>query len=512
MHPGRHALERPDHPAVIMAGTGETLTYRQLDARSNQLAQLLRAAGLGVGDHVAIFMENRPAYFEVLWAAMRSGLYLTTINRYLTVEEAAYILEDSGSKALITSAAMAERAAPLAAAAPGIPVRLALGSVDGFEDYDVALSMHSSEPLAEQPRGDIMLYSSGTTGRPKGIRRPLSGDTVDAPPPLLSLLQLVFRFDADTVYLSPAPLYHTAPLAYCWVTQVIGGTVVCMAKFDPVDALAAIERYRATHSQWVPTMFVRMLKHPEEERKRFDVSSMQVAIHAAAPCPVAVKQQMLDWWGPIIHEYYGGTEGNGITYASPEDWLAHPGTVGRAIFGTIRICDDEGNELPTGRDGVVYFEQPDVVFEYHNDPDKTRSGQHPQHSTWSTLGDIGHLDDDGFLHLTDRKAFMIISGGVNIYPQEIEDCLVVHPTVADVAVIGVPNAEMGEEVKAVVEPADGVEPSEAVATELLAYCREHLAGYKVPRSVDFIDELPRLPTGKLYKRVLRDRYWPKEPA
>jgi long-chain acyl-CoA synthetase len=509
MHPGIHSQTRPDHPAAVMAGSSEILTYRELDAQSNQLAHLFRDAGLDVGDHVAILMENQLAYFEVLWSALRSGLYLTTINRYLTAEEAAYILTDSETKALVTSAAMADTAAAAVAGIDGCNVRLVVGGkIDGFDDYDAALARHPATPLAEQPRGEVMAYSSGTTGRPKGIKRPLSGLSIDEPMPLMTLFEGLFGINADAVYLSTAPLYHAAPLGFCMQAQSAGATVVCMEHFDPVETLVAIEEHGVTHSQWVPTMFVRMLKVAAEIRDRCDLSSMRLAVHAAAPCPRAVKEQMLDWWGPIIHEYYGGTEGNGLTYVSPEDWLAHPGTVGQPLFGTIHICDAEGNELPAGDDGTIYFEQPVVPFEYHNDPEKTRAGQHPAHPTWSTLGDIGYLDEDGYLFLTDRQAFMIISGGVNIYPQEIEDCLVMHEAVGDVAVIGVPDADMGESVKAIIQPAPGVEPSDELAATLVAYCRTHLAGYKVPRSVDFEAELPRLPTGKLYKQVLRARYWP----
>jgi acyl-CoA synthetase (AMP-forming)/AMP-acid ligase II len=382
------------------------------------------------------------------------------------------------------------------------------GELDGFDDYDAALARYPTTPLEKQPRGDIMLYSSGTTGRPKGIMRELTGASVDEPSPLMPLVQRVFGFDADTVYLSTAPMYHAAPLGFCRAAQAMGATVVCMENFAPVDVLAAIEKHRVTHSQWVPTMFVRMLKAPAAIRDRYDLSSMRFALHAAAPCPRPVKEKMLEWWGPIIHEYYSGTEGNGLTYASPLDWLAHPGTVGRSMLGTIHICDADGTELPTGDAGIIYFERPTITFEYHNDPEKTRSGQHPAHPNWATLGDVGFVDKDRFLFLTDRLAFMIISGGVNIYPQEIEDCLVLHDAVADVAVIGVPDAEMGESVKAVVQPAPGVEPSDELAAALVAYCRAHLAGYKIPRSVDFDAELPRLPTGKLYKQIVRARYWP----
>jgi long-chain acyl-CoA synthetase len=280
-----------------------------------------------------------------------------------------------------------------------------------------------------------------------------------------------------------------------------------MDKFDAVDSLRLIERYRVTHSQWVPTMFVRMMKLPAAERLRFDLSSHRVAIHAAAPCPVEVKRGMIEWWGPILHEYYAGTESNGSTRIESSDWLAHPGSVGKAAVGKLHICDDAGRELPAGEAGLIYFERDAMPFAYHNAPDKTRAAQHPARANWSTLGDVGYVNPDGYLYLTDRKAYMIISGGVNIYPQEIEDALIAHPKIADVAVFGIPHEEMGEEVKAVVEPAAGIAPGTALAAELLAYARERLAHYMVPRSVDFIAEMPRLPTGKLYKRVLRDPYW-----
>ena len=352
-----------------------------------------------------------------------------------------------------------------------------------------------------------MLYSSGTTGRPKGIKRPLEDVEIDDPDgvsPVVALASGLFATSSDSVYLSPAPLYHSAPLGFTTSIQALGGTVVVMPRFDAAEALAYIEQYEITHSQWVPTMFGRMLKLPEEQRTGYDWSTHKVAIHAAAPCPVEVKKQMFDLWGPILYEYYAGTEVNGFVYCTPQDWLDHPGTVGRSILGDIHICDEMGTELPTGEPGTIYFEREEMPFEYHNDPGKTKGAQHPDHPNWSTLGDVGYVDDEGFLYLTDRKAFMIIAGGVNIYPQEIEDCLIMHPKVADVAVFGVPNADLGEEVKAVVQLEAGVEESDAVAGELLAYAGEHIARYKVPRSIDFLPELPRLPTGKLYKRILRD--------
>ncbi|MFV0259027.1 MAG: AMP-binding protein [Acidimicrobiales bacterium] len=511
MYPGTFAETTPEKPAVIMADTGEQLTYRELNDRSNRLAQLWWDAGLRPGDHVSIFMENNIRFFEVYWAAVRSGLYFTTINRYLQPEETAYILQDSTSKSLVTSAAMAELAAPVPPLAPDCTVLLAVdGPVDGFAAYEDAIAGFPAERLASQPRGEAMLYSSGTTGRPKGIKRPLEDiqvDDPDAATAVVQLLQGLFGFTSDTVYLSPAPLYHSAPLGFTASTQSLGGTAVVMSKFDAAKALEYLDTFDITHSQWVPTMFSRMLKLPESKRTGYDWSSHKVAIHAAAPCPTEVKRQMFDLWGPIIYEYYAGTEVNGFVYCTPEDWLSHPGTVGKAILGTVHICDEEGKEQPTGEAGIIYFERDEMPFSYHNDPDKTKGAQHPDHPGWSTLGDVGYLDDDAYLYLTDRKAFMIISGGVNIYPQEIEDCLIMHPKVADVAVFGVPNEDLGEEVKAVVQLEPGFETSTEVADELTAYAREHIAHYKVPRTVDFRDELPRLPTGKLYKRILRDEYW-----
>jgi len=512
MYPGHHASTAPDKPAAVSARTGEVLTYAELDARSNRLAQLLWAEGLRTGDHLAVFLENHLRYFEVAWAALRSGLYLTTVNRYLTAPEAGYIVDDCGAQVLISSRAVHEAASGSPARAPGCRRFLVVddppeGAADCFESYEAAIAEHPPEPLAEEPLGEFMLYSSGTTGRPKGISRPLPNRPVSRGLALNPVLKGLFRVERDSVYLSPAPMYHSAPIGFCTSMQSLGGTVVMMDRFDAWEALAALEKHAVTHSQWVPTMFSRMLKLPAEERARFDLSAHRVAIHAAAPCPRKVKEQMFAWWGPILHEYYGGTELNGLTYVGPEDWLVHPGTVGRAVMGTIHICDERGEDLPAGEAGLVYFERDKAPFAYHKDPEKTRSAQHPKHPTWTSLGDVGYLDDEGFLHLTDRASFMIISGGVNIYPQEIENELITHPKVEDVAVVGVPHAEFGEEVKAVVQPVAGVEGDEALAEELMTWARQHLAAYKCPRSIDFERELPRLPTGKLYKRLLKDRYW-----
>jgi len=512
LYPGHHAAESPEKAAVIHAGTGEVLTYADLDAASNRLARLLFAQGLRAGDHIAVFLENDLRYFEVAWAALRSGLYLTTVNRYLTGPEAAYIVDDCGAKVLVSSRAVHEAAAGIPEHARGCERFLVVGGTpdgasDRFEGYEQALCAQPPDPLEEEPLGEFMLYSSGTTGRPKGIARPLSGRPVSKGLAMAVTLKRLFRADAGTVYLSPAPLYHSAPIGFSTAVQSLGGTVVMMERFDASTALCALEQYGVTHSQWVPTMFSRMLKLPEEARAGFDLSSHRVAIHAAAPCPRKVKEEMLAWWGPILHEYYAGTESNGLTYVGPEDWLAHPGTVGRAVMGKIHICNDDGAELPNGEPGIVYFERDRVPFSYHKDPEKTRSAQHPLHPTWTALGDVGYVDDEGYLFLTDRASFMIISGGVNIYPQEIENELIMHPKVEDVAVIGVPDQEFGEAVKAVVQPVAGVEADAALSDELIAFARARLAAYKCPRSIDFEPELPRLPTGKLYKRLLRDRYW-----
>ncbi|MBV1880812.1 MAG: AMP-binding protein [Pseudomonadales bacterium] len=512
MYPGKWAQKFPEKPAVINAATGDSISYKQLNERSNQLANLMFDMGVRPGDHVAIFMENNLRYFEVLWAAMRSGLYLTPINRYLTDEEAGYILDNCEAKVLVASKFLEEVAAKIPQHAPNCKTCLMVdGVVEGYESYEDKIANQSIENLAEEPAGQFMLYSSGTTGQPKGIFRAMSGDRVDeSAGPIGGMLTGLWSADENSIYLSPAPLYHSAPSGFCHGVQALGGTIVMMPKFDGIAALKAIEEYKVTHSQWVPTMFSRMLKMPEADLKQFDLSSHKVAIHAAAPCPAGIKKKMFDWWGPIIYEYYGGTELNGFTHCAPQEWLANEGTVGKPLLGIIHICDEEGKELPVGEAGIVYFEMPQMPFEYHKDPSKTKKAQHPDHDNWSALGDVGYVNKDGYLFLTDRSSFMIISGGVNIYPQEIENEMILHDKIADVAVIGVPSEEMGEEVKAVVQLIPGVEASDELAAELVGYARENIAHYKCPKSVDFTDELPRLPTGKLYKRVLKDKYWSKK--
>lgn len=512
MYPGIHAEKKPDHPAVIMGRSEEVVTYGQLEARSNQLARFWRSAGLQEGDHIAIFLENHPRYMEVVWAGLRSGLYVTAINSFLTPPELSYILNDCQAKALVTSNAKKEIIAHLEGelATPGVQSRLIMdGTHADFGSYEEALASESAERIEKETLGTTMLYSSGTTGRPKGIIRELTGvhpSESETSRPLGPL----YGYNEEMVYLSPAPTYHAAPLAFINATLSWGGTVIMMEKFEPVQSLALIQRHAVTHSQWVPTMFSRMLKLPDSERTAYDLSSHQCAIHAAAPCPVPVKHQMIEWWGPILHEYYAGSEGNGSTGIDSHEWLKKPGSVGRIRVGQLHIVDEEGNDLPAGQEGNVYFSGAGIPFEYHNAPEKTQDSRLSGGRT--TLGDVGYLDEDGYLFLTDRKAYMIISGGVNIYPREIEDHLITHPKIADVAVFGVPNEDFGEEVKAVVQLMPGFEESDDLAAELLAYCGEGLAHYKVPRSVDFIDELPRLPTGKLYKRILRDRYWGKQDS
>ena len=505
MHPGVHAATNPSKIAYRMAGSGFAVTYGELEARANACAHMFRALGLKRGDGIAIILENHPRFYEITWAAQRSGLYYTAISTRLTAGEAAYIVNDCGAKVLISSKAMGELAAGVAAEAQGLTARLMLdGTLPGFEAYEAAVAGRPETPIADQSEGADMLYSSGTTGRPKGVKIALPEEPYGTPGKLFMLNAALYSPDADTVYLSPAPLYHAAPLRFSMTMMRFGATVIVMEHFDAEEYLRLIETFRVTHSQVVPTMFVRLLKLPEEVRAKYDVSSLRCVIHAAAPCPIPVKEQMIAWFGPVIFEYYAGTEGNGFCAITSPEWLAHKGSVGRAMLGTPHILDDDGTELPPGEAGTIYFSD-GTEFEYHNDPDKTASSRNA--NGWSTLGDIGYLDEEGYLYLTDRKANMIISGGVNIYPQEAENLLITHPKVADVAVFGVPDADWGEAVKAVVQPADMGDAGPALEAELIAYCRQHLSPIKCPRTVDFEAELPRHPTGKLYKRLLKDRYW-----
>ncbi|MBP6362659.1 MAG: acyl-CoA synthetase [Novosphingobium sp.] len=505
MHPSIHAKSQPERAAIIMAGSGEVITFAELDARSNQVAQLLRARGIKIGDTVALCMENHPWFFCLTWGFQRAGVHYVGISSRLTPPEIAYILEDSGAKLLFGSAYLAPTLDEVAKLAPAVPqLRLDTPGPMSAED---ALAAMPATPIADERAGVDMLYSSGTTGRPKGVKIPLPEDpAIDQANALVGLTMMAFGIKPDSVYLSPAPLYHAAPLRWCMTIQKLGGTVVVMEKFDPEMALAAIEKYKVTDSQFVPTHFVRMLKLPEEVRRKYDVSSLKCAIHAAAPCPVPVKKAMIEWWGPVLYEYYAGTEGNGFTFVTSAEWLERPGTVGRALTGIVRVCDENGDEVPRGTEGQIFFEPTEgmVPFEYHNDPDKTKDARN-KHG-WTSLGDVGYEDEDGYVFLTDRKSFMIISGGVNIYPQEIENLLVTHPKVADAAVIGAPDPDFGEKVVAVVQPLDMAQAGPELADELIAYLAPQLSRVKMPRQIDFRAELPRELTGKLYKRHLRDEY------
>jgi len=508
MYAGKYAVARAGEPAFIMAGSGESVSYAEFDVRTNRLAHLLRAEGLRRLDHYAIFMENNSRFLESCGAGERSGLYYTCVNSYLTAEELAYILQNSESQLLITSQEKRAVAAQALKTCPRIKLCLVVGGGDRkglFADFAKAVGGYPGTPIADEALGTPMLYSSGTTGRPKGILRPLPENPPSEPLPLFHFLHKLWRYREAMTYLSPAPLYHSAPQAAVALTIRNGGTAVIMEKFDPEAYLALIEKYKVTHSQLVPTMFSRLLKLPAEARSRHDLSSLEIAIHAAAPCPVQVKEQMIEWWGPIIHEYYGATEGLGFTACDSAEWLAHRGSVGRVLLGDLHILDADMKPCPKGAPGEIWFKTA-TPFEYFNDPARTAATRSADGSM-STVGDVGYVDDDGFLYLTDRSTFMIISGGVNIYPQECENLLITHPKVADAAVFGVPNDDLGEEVKAVVQPMPGVEAGAALESELIAFCGAHLARQKCPRSVDFTAELPRLPTGKLYKKALRERYW-----
>jgi long-chain acyl-CoA synthetase len=508
MYAAAHAKVHPDQAAFIMATSGETISFGEYEARCNRLAHLYRDLGLQRLDHVAFLMENNPRLLEAEGAAERTGLYYTCINAYLAAEEVAYIVNDSESQVLIASAAKKGAAEALPDLCPKVRRFLMCdGTIPGWESYEDAVKDYPSEPVPDEQLGAAMLYSSGTTGQPKGILRPLPEIHPGEPLPVMEFVKFMFRFREGQIYLSPAPLYHSAPQASVSATMRLNSTSVIMERFDPEQWLQLVERYGVTHCQMVPTMFSRLLKLPEETRGRYDVSSLEVIIHAAAPCPVPVKEAMIEWFGPIIVEYYGATEANGFTFCDSHEWLAHKGTVGKPVLGELVILDDEGNPCPTGTPGTVWFRGA-TSFEYYNDPSKTAdSRKEDQAGVMSTVGDVGYVDDDGYLYLTDRKSYMIISGGVNIYPQETENLLITHPKVADAAVIGVPNEDLGEEVKAVVQLELGIDPGPDIEQELIDFCHEHLARFKVPRSIDFTDELPRLPTGKLYKRLLRDKYW-----
>jgi long-chain acyl-CoA synthetase len=498
-----------EKPALIDGHCGTVVTHGALAVRATRAAAWLADLGLEAGDGIAMLLENRVELLELALAARAAGLYYTPISTHLTPSEVAYILRDCGARLFVCSQAMLANLSGADGADLPESVRKVLvdGAQAGWADYAHALASVAPDAardaqLAERPLGRDLLYSSGTTGRPKGVKRPLAARNPGQPDAEVENWRRGFGFDASSIYLSPAPLYHAAPLRYTMRVIEIGATAVVMPKFDAEQALALITRHRVTHSQWVPTMFTRMLKLPEAVRQRYDLSSLRVAVHAAAPCPVPLKQAMLDWWGDVLHEYYAGSEGVGITMIDSPDWRAHPGSVGRAVGCGLHIVDDEGHELPPGEVGTIYFSGMPGAS-YLNDPQKTQAMYNAQ--GWATYGDMGHVDSSGYLYLSDRRADLILSGGVNVYPQEIENTLALHPAVDDVAVVGVPDDDLGEVPKAVVQLRADLVPDAAQAAELLAFCARTLARTKLPRSVLFEERIPRLDNGKLLRRVLKER-------
>jgi len=510
VYPADYALTAPDRPALIMTPSGNSITYEDLTARGNQFAHLLADLGLRRGDHYAVIAENNLRYCEVVWGGLNSGLYVTPVNWHLTAAEAAYIIEDCGADLLMVTNEQREMAEKLVTLTPSVRHRLMIdGSSTSYDSYEGALSSRPATPILDETRGHFMFYTSGITGRPRGVQFPLADEPARMGDASREVMCHQFDLREGDVLLVASPMYHSAGLRNCQIAQCTGATVVSMDKFDPEGMLAAIEKYRVTQIMLVPTMFVRLLRLDEATRAKYDLSSLRLALHAAAPCPPEVKRAMIDWWGPILVEQYGGTEGIGSTYITSAEWLERPGSVGRGWRSTVRICDmTSGDEAPAGQVGDVYFERTGYQFAYHNDSQKTLASHHPGHADWRTMGDIGYLDDKGYLFLTDRRAHTIVSGGVNIYPREIEDLLLAHPALADVAVFGVPNDEFGEEVKAVVQPADFARADSRLALELIDHCRSHIAHFKCPRSIDFESSLPRLDNGKLYKQELKSRYWP----
>ena len=500
------AASQPGKIAAIFPDTGEAVTYAALHARARQVAHWLIGLGLRPGDGIALLLDNRREFLEIAEATRLAGLYYTPLSTHLRPHEVAYVLGDSGATLLIASPALAPLAQELAEEGViGDRPRYAVGEgIPGYESYEAAVAAQDpTRPLPERPVGREFLYSSGTTGMPKGIRRPLIPYADRDASEWDMTWKSLYGFGPETVYLSPAPLYHAAPNRYVYRTLTEGGTAVVLKKFEPALALATIERFRVSHSQWVPTMFVRMLALPEEVRRAHDLSSLRCAIHAAAPCPVAVKRAMIDWWGPVLWEYYAGSEGVGTTVISPQDWLRRPGSVGRPVNGvTVHITDEDGEALPPGQTGSIRFSGA-PRFAYHNAPEKTAASYDA--AGRATLGDLGWLDEEGWLFLSDRRADLILSGGVNLYPAEIEAVLVQHPLVAEVAVVGVPHPEMGEQVHAVVVPRLGAALAPGVLED---WCRQRLAGPKRPRSWEIAGELPRSEAGKLLRRLLKERYLP----
>jgi fatty-acyl-CoA synthase len=505
LRPDDYADRVPDSPAVVVPTTGQQVSYRVMVDRSKQLANVFRERGLRPGDHVAIFLTNMPEYFEVVWAARRAGYFYTAISWHLTPGEVRYMLENSGAKALVVSADLADVAGQAARDLPHLALRLLIGADrPGWENYAEVVAKAGTAPAGPEIEGQAMLYSSGTTGRPKGIvhaRVNLERRFGDVSGDILWVNR--YALDSQSVSLTVGPLYHAAPLVSAMSTHRHGGTVAVLPTFDAEQTLKAIEKYHVTHVQFVPTMFIRLLRLPEEVRRRYDLSSLRAVAHSAAPCPVEVKRQMIEWFGPVIYEYYSATEAAGHVSIGSAEWLEHPGSVGRVAPGSVAVTDESGRELPAGEDGIIWFTRPASQFSYHGDPGKSASMYNDK--GWARMGDVGHLDSGGYLFISGRSDHTIISGGVNIYPREIEDLLIEHPAVDDVAVIGVPDAEYGEAVKAVVTLRDGYAGSPALEREIIDWTRTRLAHFKCPRSVGFADWLPRSVAGKMMKHRLTEQ-------
>ena len=503
-HPSIHAARTPDKIACIEAKTGACVSYRELDERSNQTAQMFRAIGLQSGDHISIMCQNHSRFLELVWGAHRAGLYYTPISWHATADEVSYIVEDAGSKAIFISSRFAGIAETVRSEGSECIAQFSMfNDIPGYLSYESERSKHDVVPISDQTSGSDMLYTSGTTGKPKGVRFPLTGQPVDFADPN----ELMFRaagYDEDCVAMTLGPMYHASSLYTSLVTHRFGGVCIIVDKFDAADTLHFIETYAVSQLNCVPTHFIRMLKLPAEERARFDVSSLNCVLHTAAPCPVDIKRAMIEWFGPVILEYYGGTEKVGGAMINSQEWLKHPGSIGKPVGGAVQVVDEATwKTLPPGEIGAIYFEH-GAEFSYHNDVKKTQSVYSPE--GWKTLGDIGYVDEDGYIYLTDRKSNMIISGGVNVYPQEAENRLVTHPKVQDAAVVGIPNRDFGEEVKAFIEPMDWEDTGPELEAELIKYCKEVLSSIKCPRSIDFERKLPRQDNGKLYKRLLKARY------
>ncbi|MGH2809007.1 MAG: AMP-binding protein [Actinomycetota bacterium] len=498
----------PDRPAIYSPHGDRT--FGEVNARANRYGRALRARGLKEEDSLGIMCANRPEFADTVYGGQRSGFRTVPINWHLTSEEVAYVLRDSEAKAFVADARFAEGAAAAARLVPEVTIRFAVaGEIDGFESYESALAEQDSNDLEDPVLGRHMLYTSGTTGRPKGVFRP--GGFLGAAQMLQMYGPMLERYAFDAASdtnLTTGPLYHSAPLVFSLLVPFMAGVgTVLMDGWDPEETLRVIEQHRVTHTHMVPIMFHRLLALPEETRSRYDISSLKIVLHGAAPCPVHTKKALMDWFGPIVHEYYAATEGLG-TFVTPEEWLERPGTVGKPEEDKVEIRDEDGEPLPPGEIGLVYIRSDeDLRFEYYKDPEKTSA---TYKGNFFTLGDMGYVDEEGYVYLADRTADLIISGGVNVYPAEVDAVLLEHPAVADVATVGIPNAEWGEEVRSVVLLKTDREPSSELEEELVEHTRANLAGFKCPRAIDFVDDLPRHDTGKIYRRLVREGYWTQD--